>query len=125
MAGNDPGPIDAEQDPATIQPLAPSGSAGQSTLPQPNVSTEPYNQARAHDEARKTISYFLLWTLVAVILLLAAFPLIYLLDVSASGDFDEERGGFVVQILNIVVGPLVALIGSAMGFYFGSRNKDG
>jgi hypothetical protein len=106
-------------------------------LPQavaPTVPTEkPYNGKKAADDARRNIAYALLALLIVVVIIALTAVMIVngsTLDVvnNTASDIqandakaDADR---LVAILNVVFGPVVTLLGTATGFYFGSQTKN-
>jgi hypothetical protein len=87
------------------------------------VSTEPYNSEKARDKARENIAYALIGILAGTILATLALSGWLLAPGDADGNADR-----LVRVLNIIFGPIITLVGSATGFYFGaqtaSRPKD-
>lgn len=106
--------------------------------------TDPYDARRNTDAARKLIGYALLALLILIVLLgfvtlfLTAFQL-HSIDSNVAAAIhskdDAERLATILKItadesnanadrlallLNIVFGPVVTLLGSVTGFYFGS-----
>lgn len=87
-----------------------------STTPTPIVS-EAYNSVQAQDSARKNIAYALLGMTGGIIVagfVLASYA------INSDGPIDENLNT-VLSLLNVVFGPIVALLGSATGFYFGAN----
>jgi hypothetical protein len=94
----------------------------------PTVETRPYDSAPVTDEARKRIGYALL-ALLFLIVLGAFFELMrintQLADQSTGGILAADAkadGERLVSIINIVFGPVVTLLGSVTGFYFGTQS---
>lgn len=85
---------------------------------------EAYDSVKANDEARRTIAMMLLRTLVFVIL--SAFLVLGGLLFWADPADPAAANKSLVDLLNIIFGPVVTLVGSATGFYFGanSRGRD-
>ena len=71
---------------------------------------EDYNPRPQEDSARRRIAYILLG-LLAIVLIWALVSITLLPD-------SEER---IVKVLEIVLGPIIALVSAATGFYFGSK----
>lgn len=87
-----------------------------STTPTEIAQTE-YNPEEAQDSARKNIAYALLGITGLIILggfVLAAWAL-------SPNQPISENLKTVLALLNVVFGPIVALLGSATGFYFGAN----
>ncbi len=121
MAGEDGEDIvDADSyDTAKPIPMARAVAGAQTGLPGPSLTTASYNRDAELDKARKIIAYALLAILGGVILLLAFIPLTYLLLVNEANKNQLEP---VLQLISIIFGPVVALVGSATGFYFGAQS---
>lgn len=81
-------------------------------LNEPTPKKEPYDPTKDRETARKTIALTLIWTLIGV--LVAAFACVAF----AMGSPD-----LLMKLLTLVFTPLVALVGSAVGFYFGAQTK--
>ena len=88
-----------------------------------SITTERYDQERARDKAREAIAYALVAILAGTII--ATLVLCAWLVGPYDADGNADR---LVRVLNIVFGPIITLVGSATGFYFGaqtaSRNTD-
>lgn len=107
------------------RPLAPQISAAEtlgtqtsSALPPPTLGAGQYNRDEQLDNARKRIAYSLLAILAGVIVLIVFVPLVWFL---VNRNTDTELAELVIQLVNIVFGPVVTLVGSATGFYFGAQ----
>jgi hypothetical protein len=87
-----------------------------STTPAPIVPSD-YNPVQAQDTARKNIAYALLG--ITALIIFGAFILAsYALGANQP---ISENLKTVLALLNVVFGPIVALLGSATGFYFGAN----
>lgn len=77
------------------------------------------------DKARKNIAYSLLWIL--GLLLLAAFVTIWVLPRSQGADASMKNSvrEEVSFILQQSLGPLITLLGTVCGFYFGGSSGSG
>lgn len=76
----------------------------------PRVASE-YDPRPQEDGARRTIAYLLiglLWLIVAGVLILLAFGSITVNDIKEFG---------------VVLGPVVALVSAATGFYYGTKSN--
>ena len=107
MAGNPNEPLDL--DAGSTKPVAEE---------QPrSLEKEPYNQAKATDTARKYIAYWLLAILTGVVALtMVTMAILIYFDAT-----DKDRFDHLVGVLNIIFGPVVTLVSSATGFYYGSH----
>ena len=76
-------------------------------------TTRPYSVARARENIRGKIA-------LGLIALLSTVVVISLLLIWIHPDRSKE----LHELLVLVFGPLIALVGSATGFYFGSKEKD-
>lgn len=83
----------------------------------PSVETEPYNPERWHSLARRNIAYWLL-AILSLLVVLTFIPLYWILFTGG----DDRDFAPLMSILNIVFGPVVTLVGSATGFYFGAQS---
>lgn len=94
-----------------------------------------------HEPTRRLIGTTLLVLLVAIVLL--GFGALFWIEAgidravlaAAHGDIErmaaiaaiqsKESADRLAQLLNIVFGPVVTLIGSVTGYYFGTQNRKG
>lgn len=91
------------------------------TVPDPNVAApsltavplKRFDPDEFRDQARKKITYWLLFLL--TLLFVGAFATLFLLEDKVT--FDHLKG-----LLEILLGPLVALVSAATGFYFGAQS---
>jgi hypothetical protein len=74
----------------------------------------PYDRVRAEGRVRATLGFALLVLL--AIPQFIAFALLLRTDDASAAD--------VAQVLSIIYTPLIGLAGSALGFYFGTREKN-
>ena len=82
-----------------------------------SASKEPYDPRRAEDAARRYIAYALIGITAGIIVgafILAAWALSP--NASIADNLDT-----ILALLNVVFGPVIALLGSATGFYFGAN----
>lgn len=86
-----------------------------------SITQEPYNPDKANDDARRLIAISLI-VLLAAVILLTFWALLWAL---AAGKADTKTNyEHIAGILNILFGPIVTLVGSATGFYFGAQNRQ-
>lgn len=79
-----------------------------------DLPSRKYDPDEFRDQARKNITY---WLLVLLTLLFAgAFAVLFLVD-GGRPTFDHLKA-----LLEILLGPLVALVSAATGFYFGAQS---
>ena len=100
-----PGELNLDEEP--IPPQPPAVPPAKPTLP-PGVSAETWNPGEIRENVRGVIAKWL-------VLILAALVTIPFWFVAWRSDQSDE----VLAILQVVLGPVVALVGSATGFYFG------
>lgn len=81
--------------------------------PASSPKIEPYNQKKALDKARLAIAILLIFIAISEIFL--CFALVWLVPSSA----DNAK-----EIMTIVFNPTIAVLGTAIGFYFGGGGKD-
>jgi hypothetical protein len=99
-------------------------------VPPETPELDKYDEKKASDDARRAIAYWLLALLIVTVLVamiavsvINGQPLdgkvgtVYANDAKA----DAER---LVTVLNIVFGPVVTLLGTATGFYFGQQARS-
>jgi hypothetical protein len=91
------------------------------TVPDPNEpapgldkpTSKPFDPDEFRDQARKRITYWLLALL--TILFLFAFASLYLVEGKPS--FEHLK-----SLIEMLLGPLIALVSAATGFYFGAQS---
>jgi hypothetical protein len=77
------------------------------------VGTKPYDPRPYEDRARRNIAYLLISLLIGICA--ASFVLV----IGWGGTLDK-----VVQLIQIILSPVVALVSAATGFYYGTKNKE-
>ncbi len=92
-----------------VQPSFDLGSASADDDLSP-FDTVPYDPARARESVRGIIALSLIALLAAVII--ASFVLLWI---------HPDRVGELHSLLGLVFAPLIALVGAATGYYFGSH----
>ena len=95
-----------------------SGSAATGTA----VAVQPYDA----EETRKNIAYFLLWIMIGVIVAVVVVALMFSVDCwlhtgrcEPAKDALEMLTGSIAPVFTAMVG----LVGSVVGFYFGSKER--
>jgi hypothetical protein len=83
----------------------------------PATVKKPYDIATEREKARKMIALTLIWTLIGV--LLVSFWLLRASSCSVAG----TEG--MMKLVSHVFTPLVTLVASAVGFYFGTQPSKG
>ena|SRR5215468_8476239 len=95
-----------ELDLVSSEAAAPAGASYAPT-------TAPYDPSRQREHVRAGIAYALIGLLIAIILF--SFGLLLF---STKG-FDEVKG-----MLELVLAPVVGLVGAVTGFYYGEKSKS-
>ncbi len=90
---------------------------GQPSTTLTTIASQSYNSVQAQDSARKNIAYALLGMTAGIVV--AGFFLAFF-AIDRRGPI-EDNLNTVLSLLNVVFGPVVALLGSATGFYFGAN----
>jgi hypothetical protein len=85
-----------------------------------SIVSSPYNPDKARDSARRFIAFSLLGLLAGTVLL-SFIALSWSLGskVDAETNFDH-----LIGLLTVIFGPIVTLVGSATGFYFGAQTAS-
>ena len=78
---------------------------------------EPYDPERARDEVRTRVTFFLLWVLTGVV----AATLLSLWILWLRGAEVAAQTSSLKDLAAIILNPIVALLGTAIGFYFGTQ----
>lgn len=78
-----------------------------------------YNPDESRDTTRQTITLWLIGLLCAIVSLTFASLLAKELGVVSAQFFDDLR-----KVLDLLVGPVITLLASAVGFYFGSKQSE-
>jgi hypothetical protein len=90
------------------------------TLPRPETPTSPietFNRDKAEGLARNAIAYTLL--ALTFLIIIGAF-IMGAYAISSTGPIKDNLNS-ILAILNVIYGPIIALLGSATGFYFGAN----
>jgi hypothetical protein len=99
---------------------APGGGAP-SEVSYVGFTEKPYNSDESRDATRQTITLWLIGLLCAVV----GLTFVALFARGASTGFtDKEFFHDLKQVLDVLVGPVVTLLASAVGFYFGSKQGE-
>ena len=85
----------------------------------PPLGDPKYEETRAQGRTREVIAVWLLGLLCVVVGL--AFTA-YFLDYDAVPP--EKRFANLKSLLDVLIGPIITLLSSAIGFYFGSRSAE-
>lgn len=92
----------------------------------PAAVVMPYNPEPQQERTRGYITYALLGTLLLVILFLVAVGALLARDcyVQSSCASAQASLGIITGIMNIVFTPIIGLVGSVIGFYFGAKTTE-
>jgi hypothetical protein len=94
---------------------------GRIVKPEDKVSEEPYNSDKSRDKTRQTIT---LW-LIGLLCVIVGLTFVALFARGASSGFtDDKFFAELKQILDVIVGPVITLLASAVGFYFGYKQGE-
>ena len=83
-----------------------------STAPGPSVGAAPYDPAQDREHTRGTIAFLLIWLLIGVICILFVAVL-----------SDKVRVFDIDKVTATILTPVVGLVGTVIGFYFGEKSK--
>lgn len=89
--------------------------------PAPAFREEPYNADRSRDVTRQTITLWLIGLLCAIVSL--TFVALFARG-AATGFTDPAFFQELKQVLDVLVGPVITLLASAIGFYFGYKQGE-
>lgn len=124
------------EDPTAAAPPAPTPGAappapikeinlvGEEVDDRPAISEiieEPYNADRSRDATRQTITLWLIGLLCAIVSL--TFVALFARG-SATGFTHPSFFSELKQVLDVIVGPVITLLASAIGFYFGYKQGE-
>lgn len=84
----------------------------------PYVEQKPYDPRPHEDAARRRIAYILLG-LLGIVVVWALIAITFVLPTIETTD--ETKIKYVTDVLQIILGPIIALVSAATGFYFGSK----
>ena len=73
---------------------------------------KPYDSRPQEDSARRRIAYSLI-SLLGVVVIWALLSVIFL----------PQSQTIVMELVKIILGPIIALVSAATGFYFGAKSK--
>ena len=114
--------------PKDLTAINPSPSSVSSPSDVVQAPTEiPYDPAPARENVRGTIALLLVWTMVGVIALVALVGVVtayncHLKDTCTAETTDLKS---IRSVIELVLTPLVGLVGAVTGFYFGEKSASG
>lgn len=74
-------------------------------------------QDKAKDDTRQTITLWLIGLFVVIVVL--SFVALFMVGLQGPGGFDGEFFQRLKTLLDVLLGPVITLLSSAIGFYFG------
>lgn len=80
------------------------------------IFAEPYDPDKVRDHARRAIAYWLLAILSGIVVMSFVVFAWALNPYDSQGNYER-----LVGLLQILFGPIITLVGSATGFYFGAQ----
>lgn len=100
-----------------------TGSGGGSGITETayKIQEQPYNPDASRDTTRQTITLWLIGLLCAIVVL--TFVALFASGASVGFTGKEFIEG-LKAVLNVLVGPVITLLASAVGFYFGSKQGE-
>ncbi len=88
------------------------GLSGRQTARPSKIEAEPYDPRPQEDQARRNIAYCLIGLL--FILCLGTFATVWWTKIPVED---------TLKIVQILLGPVIALVSAATGFYYGTKSK--
>ena len=109
-------PADPAQPGAAPPPSEPSAPIDETFAPETleTPTEQKYDPEPARDTARKWLAYILLILLCAIVV--ASFATLW---------WAEAKFADLKALLELILSPVIALVGSATGFYFGGGGRSG
>jgi len=114
------------QDLTTLGAATSAGGAAQ-TPAADQIVEKPYDPTPERENIRGTIALLLVWTLVGVITIVVFTGLVTMYSCSAANGCSPETNELkaVRVVIELVLTPLVGLVGAVTGFYFGEKTAAG
>jgi hypothetical protein len=82
------------------------------------LRTDGYSpQDKARDDTRQTITLWLIGLLCAIVVL--SFTALFMIGLRSKDGFDQSFFTNLKTLLDVLLGPVITLLSSAVGFYFG------
>ena len=85
------------------------------------LEVRPYNPEKRREDVRARVTFFLLWVLCAVV----GAVLISVWVAWITSPTPEKQLSDLKDLASILINPLVVLLGTAIGFYFGAQRREG
>jgi hypothetical protein len=95
----------------TVANQGPSGDGSSNG----DVQTKPYDNLQARDRTREIVTLWLIGLLCVIVVL----SFVGLFARGMYHRFDEDFFKELKQVIDVLVGPVITLLSSAVGFYFG------
>lgn len=95
--------------------------------PGPGFAAEPYNLVKDRENVRGRIAMWLVWTLVGLIVLVSLIALGTQIACSLNGAACPTPTTELVSVralIELILTPLVGLVGAVTGFYFGEKSAN-
>jgi hypothetical protein len=118
-------PMPIEQDLNTLGGTTTAGGATPPTTSQ--IVEKSYDPTADRETIRGTIALALVWTLVGVIGAVVLTGLVTMYACHAGGACNTETMDLktVRAVIELVLTPLIGLVGAVTGFYFGEKSASG
>ncbi|HEX8665881.1 MAG TPA: hypothetical protein VF744_17845 [Beijerinckiaceae bacterium] len=85
--------------------------------------TEPYDPSRDREETRGRIAMYLVWTLIILVAATFVFAIVTVLGCAvASCNTQTKDLEAVRMVVQLLLTPIVGLVGAVAGFYFGEKS---
>ncbi len=88
-----------------------------------SAATERSSQEKAKNDTRKTIALWLVGLFCTIVVL--SFTALFMVGLKSPGGFDTVFFDKLKGLLDVLVGPVITLLSSAIGFYFGQQSSSG
>jgi hypothetical protein len=121
-------PIDVTRlDPNSISTRSAGPVSAKAAAKAANLEAKPYDPAIDRETTRGTIAQALVWTLVAVIgaVVVAGLLTVYYCHNEKACAADTVEIKTLRAVVEIVMTPLIGLVGAVTGFYFGEKSAAG
>ena len=118
--------MSVEQD---LNTLGGATTAGGATPPSiaSQIVEKPYDPTADRETIRGTIALALVWTLVGVItaVVLTGFVTMYACHAGSTCNTETMDLKTIRAVIELVLTPLIGLVGAVTGFYFGEKSASG
>jgi hypothetical protein len=107
--------LDASPDKVGKELRKAAADGGGGDAPRDQLETRPYDYGKARDRTREIVT---LW-LIGVLCVIVVLAFVGLFARGMHHQFDEKFFAELKQVLDVLLGPVITLLSSAVGFYFG------